>query len=91
MIYAGEVGRCAPFYSAFGFEERFRLPAEGPPGYVGLRRGDSEAVVSAASPHALIGVEVGARPRFELMYTWRTSTTRWSGCEGPARRSCGGR
>lgn len=50
-----------------GFEEYFRLPEEGEPGYVGLRREHSElAVVTEQSPQQLIGVEIGSRPRFEL-------------------------
>jgi lactoylglutathione lyase len=55
------------FYARLGFEEQFRLPAEGEPGYVGLRRGASElAVVTVQSPQHLIGMEVGSRPRFEM-------------------------
>ena len=55
------------FFEELGFEEHFRLPSDGEPGYVGLRRGDWElAVVPAQSPQELIGVEVGSGPRFEM-------------------------
>jgi lactoylglutathione lyase len=67
VIYAANVERSVRFYEGLGFEEHFRLPPDGEPGYVGLRRGDSElGVVTAESPRELIGVEVGPAPRFEL-------------------------
>jgi lactoylglutathione lyase len=67
VIYAHDVGRSVRFYEALGFETHYRLPPEGEPGYVGLRRGDSFlGVVTAQSPKDLIGVEVGTQPRFEL-------------------------
>jgi lactoylglutathione lyase len=67
VIYAEDVGRSLRFYEELGFEEHFRLPSDGEPGYVGLRRGDWElAVVTAQSPQQLIGVEIGSKPRFEM-------------------------
>ena len=67
VVYAREVARTVSFYEQLGFEAHFRLPPKGDAGYVGLRRGGAElAVVTAASPRELIGVEVGERPRFEL-------------------------
>jgi len=67
VVYAHDVERTSGFYGRLGFEEHFRLPPEGPPGYVGLRRGRAEvAVVTVDSPRELIGVEVGDRPRFEM-------------------------
>jgi lactoylglutathione lyase len=61
------VGCSLRFYEELGFEEHFRLPSDGEPGYVGLRRGDWElAVVTAQSPQQLIGVEIGSKPRFEM-------------------------
>jgi lactoylglutathione lyase len=67
VIYAEDVERSVRFYEELGFEEHFRLPAHGEPGYVGLRRGDWElGVVTANSPQQLIGVEVGSKPRFEM-------------------------
>jgi lactoylglutathione lyase len=55
------------FYEVLGFEEHFRLPSDGDPGYVGLRRGDWEpAIATVQSPQQLIGVEIGSKPRFEM-------------------------
>jgi lactoylglutathione lyase len=67
VIYAHDVGRSVRFYEALGFATHYRLPPEGEPGYVGLRRGDAFlGIVTVQSPKDLIGVEVGTRPRFEL-------------------------
>jgi lactoylglutathione lyase len=67
IVYATDVLRTVEFYAALGFEEHFRLPADGEPGYVGLRRGAAElAVVTVHSPQRLIGVEPGGSPRFEM-------------------------
>jgi lactoylglutathione lyase len=67
VVYATDVSRTARFYEALGFEQHYRLPPDGDPGYVGLRRDDAElAVVTIESPRQLIGVEVGDQPRFEM-------------------------
>jgi lactoylglutathione lyase len=67
VVYARDVSGVAAFYARLGFEEHFRLPPEGEPGYVGLRRGNAElAVTTVASPLQLFGLEVGSAPRFEL-------------------------
>jgi lactoylglutathione lyase len=67
VVYAGDVARTAAFYAALGFEEHFRLPPDGDPGYVGLRRGDAElAVTTVESPRQLLGLATGSAPRFEL-------------------------
>jgi lactoylglutathione lyase len=67
VVYARDVSAVAAFYARLGFEEHFRLPPEGEPGYVGLRRGDAElAVTTVASPLQFFGLEVGSAPRFEL-------------------------
>jgi lactoylglutathione lyase len=67
VIYARDVERTAAFYLTFGFEEHFRLPAEGQAGYIGLRRGLHElAVTTIESPEQLVGIEVGSGPRFEI-------------------------
>jgi lactoylglutathione lyase len=67
VIYARDVERTARFYGALGFEEHFRLPDTGSAGYIGLRRGPHElAVTSTDSPEQLVGIEVGAKPRFEM-------------------------
>jgi lactoylglutathione lyase len=67
VIYSSDVERSARFYQRLGFEPHFRLPPEGEAGYVGLRRGAHElAIVTTESPEQLIGVKVGAAPRFEM-------------------------
>jgi lactoylglutathione lyase len=67
VVYARDVSTVAAFYERLGFEEHFRLPPEGEPGYVGLRRSGAElAVTTVASPQQLLGLEVGSAPRFEL-------------------------
>jgi lactoylglutathione lyase len=68
VVYARDVERSARFYQRLGFEEHFRLPPEGDAGYIGLRRGVHElAVTTVDSPEQLIGVRVGAGPRFEML------------------------
>src|SRR5438309_2109007 len=60
IVYASDVETSARFYERLGFERHFRLPAEGEPGYVGLRRDVGEvAIVSAQWPRDQLGVEPG--------------------------------
>ena len=68
VLYAKDVESIAAFYARLGFEEFFRLPADGgAAGYVALRRGDAEmAVTTEETPRALWGVEPGAGPRHEM-------------------------
>jgi lactoylglutathione lyase len=67
VIYARQVQQVADFYRDFGFEEQFRLPASGEPGYIGLKRDQAElAITTIESPRRLIGIEVGSAPRFEM-------------------------
>jgi lactoylglutathione lyase len=67
VIYAGDVTATVAFYEQLGFEEQYRLPPDGDPGYVSLRRdGHDVAVVTRDAPREFIGVEPGDRPRFEL-------------------------
>jgi len=68
VIYVRDVGRALSFYEGLlGFEETYRQPIEGEPGYVGLTLGDSRmSLVDARWPAEQIGVERGAGPRFEL-------------------------
>ena len=67
VVYAKDVTQSARFYEALGFEEHVRIPPGSEPGYVGLRRENSElAIVTTESPRQLIGLEVGSGPRFEL-------------------------
>ena len=67
VIFAERVSATARFYEELGFERHFQLPAEGEPGYVGLRRGSYElAVVSAEWPEQQYGASVAPGVRFEL-------------------------
>jgi lactoylglutathione lyase len=67
VVYSRSVVDALHFYTSLGFQETFRLPAEGEPGYVSLRRGDSElGLVSAEWPKDQLGVELGDGPRFEV-------------------------
>jgi lactoylglutathione lyase len=67
VIYSHSVAAAAGFYGRLGFQETFRLPPEGEPGYVSLRRGDAElGIVSAEWPGEQLGIEIGSSPRFEL-------------------------
>ena len=67
IVYARSVEATSKFYESLGFERHFQLPEEGEPGYVGLRRGDSEmAVVSRDWPEQQYGLTVGEGPRFEM-------------------------
>ncbi len=67
VIFAERVAATAGFYEGLGFERHFQLPAEGEPGYVGLRRGRSElAVVSNEWPEQQYGASVASGVRFEM-------------------------
>jgi lactoylglutathione lyase len=68
VLYATDVERVTSFYVSLGFSEQARLPGpDGTPGFIGLRRDDSElAVTTEQSPRMLAGVEPGPGPRHEL-------------------------
>jgi len=67
VIYCRSVPESLEFYPRLGFEETFRLPPEGQPGYVSLRRGESElGLVSAEWPRDQLGISMGTEPRFEM-------------------------
>ncbi len=67
VVYATDVRRTARFWERLGFVRFFELPAEGEPGYIGLRRGGSElAVVSSDWPAEQYRLELGHGPRFEM-------------------------
>ena len=67
VVFASQVARTASFYEKLGFERHFQLPAEGDPGYVGLRRAEYEiAVVAAEWPEQQYGLATGDRVRFEM-------------------------
>jgi lactoylglutathione lyase len=67
VVYAADVSASAGFWERLGFERFFQLPEEGVPGYVGLRRGDTElAVVAQDWPRDQYGLRLGDGPRFEM-------------------------
>jgi lactoylglutathione lyase len=67
VVYASDVSQAARFWERLGFARFFQLPADGEPGYVGLRRGSSElAVVAADWPREQYGMSMGNGPRFEM-------------------------
>lgn len=67
VIFAQRVSVTAEFYEWLGFQRQFQLPAEGEPGYVGLRRDTSEvAVVAADWPREQYGATVADGVRFEM-------------------------
>jgi lactoylglutathione lyase len=67
VLYAEDVAGLAAFYARLGFAEQFRLPNDGAPGYIGLRRDEAElAVVTVESPRQLLGIEPTRGHTFEL-------------------------
>lgn len=69
MVYALDVERAAQFWELLGFRRHFQLPAEGEPGYVGMRSDSSAAEVAVTSVEWAIdryGLAMGDGPRFEM-------------------------
>ena len=69
VVYALDVERAAQFWELLGFRRHFQLPAEGEPGYVGLRSDASEAEVAVTSVEWAIdryGLSMGDGARFEM-------------------------
>jgi lactoylglutathione lyase len=67
VLYVADVGVAAGFWERLGFSRYFQFPPEGAPGYVGLRRGDSElAVVTSDWPAQQYGLKPGTGPVFEM-------------------------
>lgn len=67
VIYSTDVARAANFWETLGFERHYQLPAEGEPGYVGLRSGSAElAVTDARWAAERYGLTIGSGPRFEM-------------------------
>jgi lactoylglutathione lyase len=66
VVYASDVSHAARFWERLGFARFFQLPADGAPGYVGLRRGSSELAVVAADWPEQYGLGLGDGPRFEM-------------------------
>jgi lactoylglutathione lyase len=69
VVYASNVERTAQFGERLGFQRHFQLPAEGAPGYIGLRSDTSAAelaVTSAQWAKDRYGLSLGDGPRFEM-------------------------
>lgn len=67
VVFASSVTATAAFYEKLGFQRHFQLPAEGEPGYVGLRRDEAElAVVDKGWPADQYDRPMGAGVRFEM-------------------------
>ena len=68
-MYTRDVRASAEFYEGLlGFARQYQFPPDSEdPGYVGLRRDESElGIVHESSPRDLIGMSMGDGPRFEL-------------------------
>ena len=71
VVYATDVAATARFCERLGFSQFVQLPAEGDPGYVGLRRDGAELAVTAREwARDQYGLALGDGPRFEMfVYT----------------------
>jgi lactoylglutathione lyase len=71
VVYATDVAATARFWERLGFTKFVQLPAEGDPGYVGLRRDGAELAVTAREwARDQYGLALGNGPRFEMfVYT----------------------
>jgi lactoylglutathione lyase len=69
VVYATDVERAAQFWELLGFSRHYQLPADGEPGYVGLRSSESGAelaVTSARWATDRYGLSMGDGARFEM-------------------------
>jgi lactoylglutathione lyase len=69
VVYASDVERAARFWELLGFSRHFQLPAEGEPGYVGLRCDASAAELAVTSVEWAkdrYGLAMGDGARFEM-------------------------
>jgi lactoylglutathione lyase len=69
VVYAADVEQAARFWEMLGFTRHFQLPAEGDPGYVGLRGKGSTAelaVTDARWAADRYDLRLGDGPRFEM-------------------------
>ena len=69
IVYASDVERSARFWELLGFRRHVQLPADGAPGYVGLRSdasGAELAVSNAEWATDRYGLSLGDGPRFEM-------------------------
>jgi lactoylglutathione lyase len=67
VLYSTNVERAARFWELLGFPRHYQLPAEGEPGYVGLRGKSAELAVTDAQWAAdRYGMNMGNGPRVEM-------------------------
>ena len=69
VVYASDVECAAQFWELLGFRRHFQLPADGEPGYVGLRSDASAgelAVTSIEWAMNRYGLSMGDGARFEM-------------------------
>ena len=67
VVYATDVTATARFWERLGFTRFWRLPPDGDPGYVGLRRDQAELAVTAREwAREQYGLARGDGPRFEM-------------------------
>ena len=69
IVYASDVERAAQFWELLGFRRHIQLPADGEPGYVGLRSdapGAELALSNAEWATNRYGLSMGDGPRFEM-------------------------
>jgi lactoylglutathione lyase len=69
VVYATDVEREAGFWERLGFQRHVELPADGEPGYVGLRRNGSDAelaVTHAQWAADRYGLSTSDGARFEM-------------------------
>lgn len=67
VLYSTDVARAAAFWELLGFERHFQLPADGEPGYVGLRSGTAELAVTDANwASERYGLTMGNGARVEM-------------------------
>jgi lactoylglutathione lyase len=67
VLYATDVERSARFWEQLGFERHFQLPADGEPGYVGLRVDGAElAITTVQWAQDRYGMTMGTGPRVEM-------------------------
>ncbi len=69
VVYSSDVERTAQFWELLGFRRHYQLPADGAPGYVGLRSDDSAAELAVTDARWAVdryGLSIGDGPRFEM-------------------------
>ena len=69
VVYSSDVERTAQFWELLGFRRHYQLPADGAPGYVGLRSDESAAELAVTDARWAVdryGLSIGDGPRFEM-------------------------